>query len=313
MFTFEHELLPHQKLWGCDVYEECARWCQENIEFAETAHCSIDPPLPYRESQFDFVYALSVFTHLRLDLQFKWAWELYRILEPGGVLFVTVSGPLFFPNLYAIPDRDAPIKRMYSFGADGLFNCVSFSGKSESEGQVDLASAHTPAFFRKQFSAFEEVKWFPQSVLAGEQDLYILRKPAHGRAIAGPVTAKADDAPQQWSWRETLNPKRSLPVQLEFHLNGQKTFRVYPSASPAGIFFIECQVEIKAADRILASQKLPFNNGRVFGKPHFAAIELSIPEQSEVVTVELSSAIQNAGTLSAKDVVEIDWCFPNFT
>ncbi len=311
MFTFQKELRPHQKLWGCDVYEECARWCQENIEFAETAHCSIDPPLPYDEGRFDFVYALSVFTHLRLDMQFLWAWELYRVLEPGGVLFMTVSGPLFFPNLFAISNSRAITKEMYSFGADGLFNCLSFSGNSEDEGQVDVACAHTPAFFRKQFSAFEEVKWFPQSVLAGGQDLYILRKPADASAISRPLS-EADDTAEQWLWRETLNPK-GWPVQLKFNLNGQKRFVVYPSVSPVGHYLIECQVEIRAGERVLVSQKLPFSNGSVFGKTHYATIELPVPENSGDITVQLSSAIRSAGTLSANDMVEIDWCFPNFT
>src|SRR5262245_60796797 len=76
LFAFQNELGPQQKLYGCDVYEACAAWCQENIDFAETAHTGIEPPLPYRNGQFDFVYALSVFTHLRLDMQFRWAWEI---------------------------------------------------------------------------------------------------------------------------------------------------------------------------------------------------------------------------------------------
>jgi len=313
MFTFQKELGPHQKLWGCDVYEECARWCQENIDFAETAHCSINPPLPYRDNQFDFIYALSVFTHLNLDMQFLWAWELYRVLEPGGVLFVTVCGPMFFPKLAAIPESSAPSKRMYSFGVDGLFNFISFSGKNESEGQVDVASAHNPDFFKKQFSAFEIVKWFPQSLLAGDQDLYILRKPVRATVIERPLPGKAYGRSERCSWRETLNQKNSSPVRLEFHLNGQKMFRVYPAVSPAGIYGMECHVEIKAGERTLVSEKLRFNNGQVFGKTHHAGIELTVPEYSGVVTVQLSSTIQFALTLSANDVVEIDWCFPNFT
>ena len=311
MFTFQKTLGPNQKVWGCDVYEECARWCQENIDFAETAHCNIDPPLPYRDGQFDFVYALSVFTHLRLDMQFLWAWELYRVLEPGGVLFVTVSGPHLFPNLFVTRDSDAKVRDMYSFGVDGLFACFSFSGQLESEGQVEVGSAHTPGFFRTLFSAFEEVKWFPQSKLAGGQDLYILRKPVHARAIARPVS-EADETAEQWLWRETLNPK-GWPLQLNFNLNGQKKFRVYPSVCSAGLYRIAYQVEIKAGDRVLASQKLPFDYGSLFGKTHYATIELSVPEASGVVTVHLSSVIESVKTLSANDVIEIDWCFPIFT
>jgi len=197
MFTFQKELGPHQKLWGCDVYEECARWCQENIDFAETAHCSIEPPLPYHENQFDFVYALSVFTHLNLDLQFKWAWELHRVLRPGGVFFVTLHGPLFIPLFcQANPDRS---QKLFSIGADGLFSYLSTSRKGD-QGQVNVAAAHNPEFAKRQFSAFELVRAFPQSQLAGEQDLYIFRKPAHGRAIARPLSRDTNEHINDCSW-----------------------------------------------------------------------------------------------------------------
>jgi SAM-dependent methyltransferase len=49
-------------------------------------------PLPYRDGQFDFVYGLSVFTHLSFDLQLRRAAEIHRILEPGGVALLTFHG-----------------------------------------------------------------------------------------------------------------------------------------------------------------------------------------------------------------------------
>src|SRR2546426_707916 len=79
LLAFQPELEPHQRLFGCDVCETCCRWCQENIGFATVERNGIEPPLPYADGQFDLVYSLSVFTHLRLDLQFRWAWELHRI------------------------------------------------------------------------------------------------------------------------------------------------------------------------------------------------------------------------------------------
>jgi len=305
-FTFRKELKPHQRLWGCDVYEECARWCQENIDFVETAHCDINPPLPYHDNQFDFIYALSVFTHLNLELQFLWAWELYRVLEPGGVLFVTVCGPMFFPKLAT---SIQPIKRLYSFGTDGLFNFVT-DGNSANEGQIHVAAAHNPDFLKKQFWPFEIVKWFPQSPLGGNQDLYILRKPARATAIERPLAGRADGRPERCSWQATLDQKNSSRVQLEFHLNGQKTFRVYSTVSPAGIYAVEYEVEIKAGERTLCSERLKFTNGHIIGKTHYVSIELSVPEYSGLVTVQLSNSVH---TLPADEVVEIDWCFPTFT
>ena len=95
LFALEPELAPGQKIQGCDVYEECARWCQDNIPFAEVKKSAIDPPLPYADGTFDLICAISVYTHLRLDMQFRWAWEIHRVLRPGGVLFATLHGPFF--------------------------------------------------------------------------------------------------------------------------------------------------------------------------------------------------------------------------
>jgi SAM-dependent methyltransferase len=87
-------------MWRCEVHAECARWCHENIDFAQIAHNGIDPPLPYDDQQFDLVYASSVYTHLSLDMQFRWAWEIHRVLQPGGVAFITTHGPVFFPHFH---------------------------------------------------------------------------------------------------------------------------------------------------------------------------------------------------------------------
>jgi SAM-dependent methyltransferase len=120
-FAFEPEFRNGQRLWGCDVFEECARWCHDHIDFAEIRHTNLKPPLPYGDEQFDLAYALSVFTHLRLDLQFTWVWELHRLLRPGGIVFATFHGPLFMPLLYQTVLNTAGERALYSVGNEGLF------------------------------------------------------------------------------------------------------------------------------------------------------------------------------------------------
>src|SRR3546814_6253266 len=55
--------------------------------------CSSDltPPLAFADESFDLVYALSVFTHIPLELQRDWLDELRRVLVPGGYLLCTVT------------------------------------------------------------------------------------------------------------------------------------------------------------------------------------------------------------------------------
>jgi SAM-dependent methyltransferase len=333
LFAFEEALAPHQKLWGCEVHPECARWCQENIEFAEVAHNQIDPPLPYDDEQFDLVYASSVFTHLSLEMQFRWAWEIHRVLRPGAVLFVTTHGPVFFPQLHRSRDgsrvdelssllkelgrfivrafhKGSRFDQLYSFGDDGLFGYLTYpSGEGLDQGQIQVASAHTSAFFREQFSGFEVVKRFPQSTMAAGQDLYIIRRPEHGRSIERPIVCP----PQAWSWsQDAADSATTTPIELTFHLAGHQEFRVYPTVEPKGRYATRFLIEIFAGERLLASQKCGFANGSVLGRQHFGTMLIPVPSYNGTVRVRLSTAVTDRGNLPANATPRVAWCFPHF-
>lgn len=310
LYAFEQDLEPHQKMWGCEVHEEFARWCRENIDFAEVAHNEIDPPLPFDDQQFDLVYASSVYTHLRLDMQFRWAWEIHRVLRPGGVFFLTVHGTMFFPLFHSLR-QSLQLDEMYSFGDDGLFAYLMFpSQETQDQGQVHVASAHTESFFLEQFSAFEVLKRFPQSQMAGGQDLYIIRRPEHGRSIERPSNYSSDT----WSFGEQVGASGSTsPVELTFQLDGHRQFRVYPSVLPAAIYWLDFRIEVLAGDHVLADQAFRFNSNRKIGGTHYGAFALDVPEHRGEVTVRLSTSLTEQGTLPSDATPEVRWCFPNFT
>ena len=48
--------------------------------------------MPCAEMTFDLVVALSVFTHMTEPLQVCWMRELRRVLQPRGLLLLTVLG-----------------------------------------------------------------------------------------------------------------------------------------------------------------------------------------------------------------------------
>ncbi|NET41779.1 methyltransferase [Okeania sp. SIO2B3] len=194
LMAFKPELLPNQKLFGCDVFPECAEWCEENIKFATVKHNNIKPPLPFENNQFDLVNAVSVFTHLRLDLQHLWAWDIYRVLRPGGILFMTLHGPQFFPIVYDIfRTGNTHQAEMYSIGEEGLFLYLDHQGETDGQGQHTVAALHTPAAYQEIFSMFKHIKRFPQSTMANGQDLYILQKPISGGLVAQPLSRKKEE------------------------------------------------------------------------------------------------------------------------
>jgi SAM-dependent methyltransferase len=79
-------------LHGCDYNPHLVKWCSEHLEFADFAVNPLEPELPYRNEQFDLVYAISVFTHLDAPLQVPWIKEVTRVVKPGGHILVTVGG-----------------------------------------------------------------------------------------------------------------------------------------------------------------------------------------------------------------------------
>jgi SAM-dependent methyltransferase len=84
---------------GTDVSRDAVQWCRANLPFARFEPNDLAPPLGFDDAGFDLVYALSVFTHLTVDLQLAWRDELARVLRPGGYLLLTTHGRSYVPRL----------------------------------------------------------------------------------------------------------------------------------------------------------------------------------------------------------------------
>jgi SAM-dependent methyltransferase len=83
--------LPNEtRLWGCDIDENAIDWAQRHFEgrfryFSTT----LEPHLPVADSSFDFIYGISIFTHISHNID-TWLMELRRIVRPGGAVLVTI-------------------------------------------------------------------------------------------------------------------------------------------------------------------------------------------------------------------------------
>jgi SAM-dependent methyltransferase len=92
---------------GFDVHEEAVRWCQDNITARNRAFVfrpvsvqstwfnpwgeekASDFSFPYPDSEFDFAFAVSLFTHLLGPATERYFSELARVLKPGGRWLLT--------------------------------------------------------------------------------------------------------------------------------------------------------------------------------------------------------------------------------
>jgi SAM-dependent methyltransferase len=81
-----------QGVHGSDANPRLVEWCRRSFPFATFDRNAAAPPLDYEDERFDFIYAISVFTHLPEPLQHAWMQELQRVLAPGGLLALTTKG-----------------------------------------------------------------------------------------------------------------------------------------------------------------------------------------------------------------------------
>lgn len=157
--------LPGTRVYGCDINRGLVEWCQANLSFAEVKVSQIAPPLPYPDASFDFVYAISVFTHQPRELQQPWIRECRRVLRPGGFLLFSTLGERYAAERLKSTELE-------TFRRGELV--VLFEGSPGS----NLCSAYHPAGFVTGTLAaeFEALLFRPGSGFGGH-DAYVFRVP----------------------------------------------------------------------------------------------------------------------------------------
>jgi SAM-dependent methyltransferase len=84
---------PNVEWHGCDPIESSITWAKANLKGIRFEVSPQDPPLPYEEGVFDFVFAISIWSHFAEAAALRWFWEMRRLIRPGGVLVLTTHGP----------------------------------------------------------------------------------------------------------------------------------------------------------------------------------------------------------------------------
>jgi len=160
--------LPETEIHGCDINPKMVGWCEANLDFAELMLNDLSPPLPYSDSTFDLVYALSVLTHLPEDLQQAWMAECLRVLRPGGLLLFSTMGEHYL-SLERLTEserrtfRNGQVVVLYQ-GAPGTSLCSAY---------------HPPEYVRDRLASDFELVAFRPATEDGRHDMHLFRKPTH--------------------------------------------------------------------------------------------------------------------------------------
>ncbi len=157
------------RYFGTDYNPSTIAWCKSHIQGISFTVNGIHPPLSFAEHHFDFLYGISIFTHLSLDNHKAWSNELYRVTAPKGIVLLTTHGDAFIEKLTAAESS------IYQSGQ------LVVRSKTR-EGHRTFAAFHPPSLMRGLFtqSGFEILELIPgRRVHSGyiSQDVWILRRP----------------------------------------------------------------------------------------------------------------------------------------
>lgn len=100
------------ELWAFDINLRHVRWINRFLHPAiRSFHNSALPHLPIADDRLDLACAFSVFTHID-TFETAWIAELYRILRPGGLAYITFQTEHTWQALATAPDDDRRLKVM---------------------------------------------------------------------------------------------------------------------------------------------------------------------------------------------------------
>lgn len=104
-FAAEHRKFKW-RLYGVDVQAHPIEWMRYHFPpHFQVAACSTMPHLPFADASFDFIYGISVFTHIKY-LWDMWLLELKRVLKPGGLLLQTIHAEPAWEFYHANRDEE---------------------------------------------------------------------------------------------------------------------------------------------------------------------------------------------------------------
>jgi len=83
---------PSVEWHACDPDRPAINWAAANLPGAQFFTSAVEPPLPFPDDHFDFVYAFSIWTHYSEPAALRWLDEMRRIIAVGGHLLLTASG-----------------------------------------------------------------------------------------------------------------------------------------------------------------------------------------------------------------------------
>jgi len=157
---------PRDKIewYGCDIDGQAIEWCQTYLSSrAKFVLNDAMPPLLFADRFFDFIYSISIFTHLPEAMQFAWLEEINRVLKPSAVAVISTHS--------FGPPRKRKEEKLIARG-------FHHGGGQGAEGLPDFyqTSYHTREYIEREWSKVIAVESFVEKGVNQDQNLVVCRR-----------------------------------------------------------------------------------------------------------------------------------------
>lgn len=162
---------PACELHGSDIDGEAVDWAEEHLSAVAKFHLNgKEPPTGFASGSFDFVYCISLFTHLDSDLQDAWLGELRRLVKTGGHVLATTHGRLAQDSC---TDRERA-----KIDGHGFHFRVDRRGALKIDGLPDFyqTTFHSKAYIHAHWAWFFEIVDYMEGGIDGHQDIVLMRR-----------------------------------------------------------------------------------------------------------------------------------------
>lgn len=188
-----HRMSPEARFTGYDIDPQMLRWAQHlhgSAPWLELCHST----LALEDASFDFVYAISVFTHLDITTEY-WLFEIQRVLRPGGQAFLTFHDDTLFAEYAGGPD-------LPSVRQGDVLRGVHVEGKGSAEGGAAMGTFYEKSVWEALLGKYFELGHTVPRGLRGHQSYSVVRKDARSLARPDPMPYLAHLEEQLYRLRE---------------------------------------------------------------------------------------------------------------
>lgn len=161
------QFVPTERVYGTDIDGEAIHWLKtHHASFRDLDVNGVKPPTKYANDIFDFIYVVSVFTHLPEDMQFAWLEELHRIMKPGGIGVLTTHGEKHYSRLQGEAARDMSARGFH----------YSITGVVDGLPEFYQTTYHSHEYVRREWARYFDIVAIRELGLCHNHDLVMVAK-----------------------------------------------------------------------------------------------------------------------------------------